>query len=366
MRSTTSSIDRPSCSSAARNRGRTPSRPLRPGDARRPGRQRSASRRSPCPSPPPAPTSGRSSSTRRGPRPIGSVVRAQADVDKARHRFEQAEEALAAARDADAKAAAGFAARAPASPTDSSRRGRRRSVPSRVWPAPASRRECPRRPGRRRGGPDPGRGEANGAAGGPGRRAARGRRGQGQRIGIVDRGGAHGLDRPAGAGYRRRQPQPPPGPARHRPRQRTLDGLLVAATVRDDAPFKDAAPRPRRAGRGSGPAGRGREATGQGRGPRQEPADHRLHAASARIPQGQDDLPRHPEQRPVFEGQHGPTARPGPMDRRPPQSPGGPRRGQPRLGPAFRRAPRRLDVRLRTPARPPRARRRCSTGWPSS
>ena len=45
-----------------------------------------------------------------------------------------------------------------------------------------------------------------------------------------------------------------------------------------------------------------------------------------------------PSNAPYSKGQHWPTSRPGPLDRRPPEPADGARRGQPRLGAAFRRA----------------------------
>ncbi len=150
------------------------SRPLRPATPRRPGR-RGPHRADPIAAHRLLP---RQAAVRhrggRWPRPIEPSSGPRRTSTRPGTVSSRSEKALDAARDVDAKAAAKLRGRRrQARPTQGARgggdrcRGESRS-------RQAGRIQRPRRPGRRRGGPDPGRGEAIGAAGGAGRGAARG------------------------------------------------------------------------------------------------------------------------------------------------------------------------------------------------
>ena len=121
--------------------------------------------------------------------------------------------------------------------------------------------------------------------------------------------------------------------------RRQLDGLLAAVPAQKGDSLKAA--RAKAATdlvQARARAGRFGARSGEGRGGVKSAPNHGVHAPPARIPSCQDDLPRHSEQRPLFQGQYWPTSRTGTMDRRSPESTDSSRRGQSRMGEAFRRA----------------------------
>ena len=148
--------------------------------------------------------------------------------------------------------------------------------------------------------------------------------------------------------------------------RRQLDGLLAAGAGTEGRTAQAARAKAAADSSRPAPAGRRGADAGQGRGGAQDAADHgRTRPARSNSPR-QDDLPRHAEQAPYPEGQHRPTPRPGPLDRRPPEPADGARRGQPRLGAGISAS--RWSRRRTTSAceRPGPNTTPCSTGWPSS
>ena len=99
-----------------------------------------------------------------------------------------------------------------------------------------------------------------------------------------------------------------------------LDGLLAAGR---ESERRSAQGRPREsrgcARRGARPTRRRRTAVRQSRGRRESSHSPRSTPRARSSFPAQDDLSRHPEQRPLPKGQHRPAARAGPLDRRPPQ-----------------------------------------------